>query len=228
WTDNPQYFHPQLSVFVPIEHAYSLDYPVGEKRTSRLRRLEYRLSILALPLTGIKVWARENLRAFAKKSFHVDISLKSANPAGIANKGFVAPEKRERKTAIEAKRSKAEAPVDAVFPMTITDSHPTFRNLRAVARLASSEKPKVLFFVWPLDEERLADRGSAARPAFELSKRLIIDTVESQNIPCQDLSGLLQHEDFFDVNGHCSEDGRRKISEALALQVLEILPKAEK
>lgn len=109
------------------------------------------------------------------------------------------------------------------FPMTIADSKPTLRTLCVLANVASEQKTKVLFYVWPLDQDFLEKFGVLDKPALERSIQRIADSTRTENTHSMDLSDLLENKYFHDNFGHCTVEGRRKIAEALAPTVLNIL-----
>ena len=58
------------------------------------------------------------------------------------------------------------------FPMEISEANPTLQTLSDFASIASEHGAKVLFFVWPLDQEYLGALGVLNRTARESSKNL--------------------------------------------------------
>ncbi len=54
-------------------------------------------------------------------------------------------------------------------------------------------------------------------------KRLIDEETRKGNIYLVDLSNLLGHQHFFDLYGHCEPEGRQKIAEALAPEILKLI-----
>lgn len=109
------------------------------------------------------------------------------------------------------------------FPMEINESNPTFQDFRALIQVASNHETRVLFYIWPLDQEYFETLGILDRSLLDRSKRLFRDAIEGEGIYLLDLSSLLAHEYFADILGHCTLDGRRKVAEALAPKVLEIV-----
>ncbi len=107
--------------------------------------------------------------------------------------------------------------------MEVAASNPTFISLCGFADAASRRGTKVLFFIWPLDYEFLAEFGVFDDAALERSKELIMKATDKEDIYFVDLSGLLEHQYFFDKHGHCLVSGRRKIADALAPKVMQIL-----
>ncbi len=74
-----------------------------------------------------------------------------------------------------------------------------------------------------IDQERFEKIGHLDKKSLAKSKKLIAEAVDEESIYFVDLSNLLEHKYFFDNNGHCVIEGRRKIAKALAPKVAEIL-----
>ena len=74
-----------------------------------------------------------------------------------------------------------------------------------------------------LDKEYFADMGILDEPALGRSIDLVASAADCESGLFLDLSDLLGHEDYDDGHGHCKPRGRKKIAEALAPKVLQIL-----
>lgn len=107
--------------------------------------------------------------------------------------------------------------------MEIPPTNVAYCSLRALAHVASQRKINVLFFVWPLNKEDLTAIGTMDEAAFARSTELIREMTEGEYTHFIDLSDVLRHGDFADFYSHSTVRGRRKIAEALAPEVLEIL-----
>jgi hypothetical protein len=60
-------------------------------------------------------------------------------------------------------------------------------------------------------------------PALDRSIELIASAADCESGLFLDLSDLLEHEDYYDGLGHYEPRGRKKIAEALAPKVLQLL-----
>jgi hypothetical protein len=222
WIDHPNWFHPELSALVPFSErrADGREKPVEARGISVIKQLEYKIYLYSLYVTGMKSWASERMRSLLGSHFRGATS--AAEPAAdekgreaVANDPLaIAPDKAFN---IDAKT------LSDRYSMEITRSNPTFVSLCALAGVASERGVKALFYIWPLDLEYLGEAGVLDRATFERSKLLISAATQKEGIYFVDLSGLLEHRHFYDWHGHCTVEGRRKIADALAPAVVEIL-----
>ena len=221
WATVSEFFHPELSAFVPLRSELPSVYkdPVRSQGISVVDQIKYKSDFISLYVVGFKNWASEtgeSLLASQKRSAGSDDST-----------DFRPTEKREPKIFPEKLKA---GTLRAFFPMTISESNIVVQRLSALGHVASKHDTKILFFIWPIDKELLAETGILDESKFELSKKTIAEAIgakERKNLFFADLSGLLKHEYFYDIFGHCTVDGRKKIAEALAPQIIAILENPE-
>ena len=211
YIDHPAWFRPEMSALVPFSERLSSECedPVGFRGISLVKQLEYKIKFRSVYSTGIKSWALAKIRSFSL------LLSRNLMPLG-ADKGAEAIVKSEEADVDPATLSQQ-------FPMTITGSHPRIHSLSGLAHAAAKHRIHVLFFIWPMDHERLAEAGTLDRPALEQSKRLIRKAVARPNIHFADLSDLLGHDDFHDIHGHARAAGQKKVMEAITPEIVEIL-----
>lgn len=217
WTNNPGWFCPELSAFVPLREKLFSDYknPVTVRGISTVKQIEYKIYLRSsLYLTGLKAWALEKLGPFFKNTLDSNFG---SNPWMTTESAALAPKEGEKSPEALKETLRKD------YPMEIEASNPTFVSLCALADAASDRGIKVLFFIWPLDQQYLADVGVLDKAALERSIKVIAKATDKKGIYLLDLSGLLEHKYFFDADAHCRVQGRRKIAEALAPKVMQIL-----
>lgn len=234
-------YNPQLSAFVPVRTALPQGYadPVRSKGISAMKQARYKLSIV-LPLypIGIKNWMTDSLNSFfISDTQNPPLEESEQNEMNIVNDRLDSNGKEEADILngsipeIEKKRDappQREIPPgqgasNPVFPMEILETNITFRDLCALTEIVSQNRTKVLFFIWPLDQEQLAEKGVWNQASFELSKQRIKNATLKENCYFVDLSVFLERKYFYDKNGHCGPAGRKKIAERLALKILKLL-----
>jgi len=225
----------ELSAFVPLwvdDLSADHENPVRLRGISVVKQLSHKISLYSLYPTGIKIWVSENLR-----SLPVVRALEGApiEFAGNESRAITASEVSEANDGSKETEESPQQQMRAGFTpgnrrarrligsMKIPTSDTTYRSFCALAHLASKRKVKVLFFIWPLNKEDLKAVGRFDESEFRHSRKLFIEATEGEYTCFMDLSGLLEHRDFADFNSHCTVKGRRKIAEALAPKVLEIL-----
>lgn len=225
--------YPELSAFVPISHMFPSGYenPVRSRGISASEHIGYKFWFYYAYALAVKNWLLES-RDSLWRSFERP-ERPGTQALGMMN--FLEFRQFGRKaitTALERKKEENKAELarkmatDRLFTMNITSSNPTFIHLCALLHVASERDTKILFYTYPIDEEFLTSEGVFDRSAFERSRELIIGTIkaeERENIYFVDLSDLLEHEHFSDIAGHFTLEGRRKVAEALAPTILEIL-----
>ncbi len=224
------WYVPQLSAFVPLADELPKEYenPLKFRNISKVEQLQYKADILSLYPAGIRQWALTNLKNLSHRRLHTAqqnkpettraIKTDTSQPTGAAEtqqkfRDLPKPTDREKWTEL--------------FPMKITSANPTFRTLCALAHIASKHDVKILFFIWPLDTESLEAAGALDRSALDLSRSLIIQSVEKEGSSCADLSDLVPHSYFYDANCHFTVEGRRIVADALAPHVISLLKKIE-
>jgi len=223
WMEGSYWFHPELSALAPLRDGLSANYenPVRFRGITAAKQLQYKISFYTLYPIGIKAWALENAKSL------LAALREDMNPSAFAAEERVATEPRPPAPVRKAGRAKIKKTLDkdalAAFPMKIEDSHLTYRCLAPLANVASRRGTKILFYVWPVDQEYLEKVGRLDKSSFEQSKKLLREAVDQENVYFADLSGLLEHKDFYDNLGHCMVEGRQKIAQALAPEIIDIL-----
>ena len=222
--ESSKWYHPELSALVPFRNELSpgQEDPIRANGITLTKRMEYKLSLYALYPIGMKAWALENAKSlFAAARENLDSSAFAAQETVAFPPD--APTLKNASPEPIAAVSNRELTID--FPMTVESSNLTYRSMSPLAHIASKRDTKILFFIWPLDQEYFEQVGHLDRSSLEESKKLIASAVDEENIYFLDLSNMLGHEDFFDQYGHCGVEGRRKVAKALAPKIEEILGK---
>lgn len=232
WTNNKKYFHPELSGLVPLFQRFpsSQMNPIRSRNISMIKQVEYKFSLYSVYFIGIRSWARSNIKTFFRKLLSdEDVEALEKNDIELPGQEEIDAEfggeaTQEGSPKGLTRRYFKPSELRLYFSMKITDSNPTIRALSALAYVASKHHDgKVLFFIWPLDADFLAENGAWDEKAYKDSLKVIMNAADSENIEVLDLSSLLDHEHFFDDTGHCRVNGREKIAEALAPKIVEIL-----
>ncbi|RJP67862.1 MAG: hypothetical protein C4532_14030 [Candidatus Abyssobacteria bacterium SURF_17] len=228
WRKEAVWFYPELAALVPQRNKSSSDHhdPLASRGISRVRQLEYKAYYYGLIPMGIKSWLVENAQSFFKLSPDGNASLKAQKVRELTLQLISEWGQEEISPKSTEKFTSDAAGVAATFPMIITDSNPTFRDLVAFVETVSEGKTQVLFYIWPMDKEYLANLGIWDQAAFDRSRERIIRATSGHNIRLVDLSGALEHEHFNDWLGHCTVEGRKKIGQALAPEIIAILKKS--
>jgi hypothetical protein len=213
WMESSNWYHPELSALVPLRNEFVRDQedPLKVKGISFAKQLEYKISLYTLYPIGMKAWALESAK-----------SLFVALRENINSSAFAA-EETEKQTADKKRGPLVVRDISIDYPMTIEDTNLSYQSLAPLAHVASKRGTKVLFYIWPIDQERFEKIGHLDKESLDKSKKLVAEAVDEDNIYFMDLSDLLEHKYFFDQNGHCVVEGRRKIAKALAPKVAEIL-----
>ena len=224
WIQSNAYFHAELSAFVPLQSDLPPTHrdPVRSKGITILEQLVYKADIISIYRAGLRNWASEVRRSTLSQQ-----AEKSVLPE-IPELLFLKNRKNGEKAS--EKQTPRRSRMKSTFPIPLPDSNLTFQRMSALAHVASQHDTKILFYIWPLDAELLAEVGALDVAAFEASKKKIRETIDADawdNIFYVDLSGLLEHEYFDDILGHCTIKGRRKIAGALAPKIIEILEKGD-
>ena len=226
WLDESMWFHPELSGFVPINDRFnsSRENPVKVNGISLFEQIAYHITypFYLYPL-GIKNWTLDHLQSVFRTSVQ-----EGSDAELVADKRAVTESMPERavvqRTSATDERFVADA--DAMsrrFPRILGPTNPTFLSFRALADTASECGTKVLFYIWPLDRQFMEKLLVFDENAFILSKRVITNLTDREGIYFVDLSSLLEHRFFYDMLGHCSVEGRKRIAEALAPSIIAIL-----
>lgn len=226
WQDNPDFFRLELSALVPLRSELPKDYkdPLYSAGITIMKQIEHKLSIYSLYPIGARNWIRGSLwdilggeirsTASAEDPPEGEPAIPDASP-GIPQSG--------NSTGPRKKSTMSPEGYSKNYPMKIEPSHPALANIRALSYVASKHKTKVLFYLWPVDLDHFKEIGIHDPAEFEKSRLRIRDAARGEGIFFVDLSTLLGHEYVFDWQGHFTVEGRRKIAEALAPKVLEIL-----
>ncbi|RJP67863.1 MAG: hypothetical protein C4532_14035 [Candidatus Abyssobacteria bacterium SURF_17] len=222
-----EYWFPELTALVPVR-SRDLDgsdmNPLTSRGISTMKQIEYKAHYYFLFPIGIKAWAIENKKGFfdnptARAMFiKKQMERKTAVP--------LPPEFGEEETKSRKRFIADRSRVASRFPMDISESNLTFRDLCALADVASKHGTHVLFYIWPMDREYLTDMGAWDQSAFEVSRERIINATHKRNVHFVDYSGLLQREHFYDWGAHCVREGRIKVGQALAPEIVAILKNA--
>jgi hypothetical protein len=220
WMDNSNWYHPELSALVPLRNEFVQNEkdPLRVQGISLAKQLQYKVSLYTLYPVGMKVWALENAKSFfAALRENMDSSAFAADETAAPS-----AETKSEPTAEKGGRlAVRDMAVD--YPMTIERSNLSYQSLAPLARVASKRGVKVLFYIWPIDQEQFEKVGHLDREALDKSKKLIAEAVDEENIYFVDLADLLEHKYFFDSGGHCVVEGRKRVAKALAPKVAEIL-----
>ncbi len=216
WLSKTLFFHPELSAFVPLGERFPPEYedPLDLRKVSPTSHLRFKIFLFQIYPLGIKMWVRDGLHK-ALRDF-------------LAGESGSETVKRQSRPTGKKKRVFLKKPnyFKNNFPMRVGPDNLTYRTLRSFGYSASRQETKVLFFIWPLDQEHFADVGMLQKDKLQQSIQNIEEATmvhAAENIYFLDLSELLGHEYFHDSAGHCTRAGRRKIAAALASKVREIL-----
>jgi hypothetical protein len=225
WLDHHDYYRLELSALVPLRSELPEDYedPIRSEGISAIKQLEYKVDLYSLFPVGIKFWIRDGLRTFFYPQAKYEIFSPVENPnQPSAGNGA------EEQNGSDKQSAKGDFPplwraAHTYFPMRVEPSNPALRDMRALAHVASSRGTKLLFFVWPVNVEYIEKVGALEKAEMRRSRQFIKDWVERENVYFVDFSGTLGHEYFYDMQGHLTVEGRKRIAEALFPKVLEIL-----
>jgi hypothetical protein len=243
WQENPQFFHPELSAYVPlyIDQPPNVKNPVRSRGISAIRQIEYKADIVSLYIEGFKNWSADVRRStlfgdrLSDTAPKVDLGWfrKSREPDLSTDDDQTDPVHRDADASQKIEEGSEELlqpTPNGVFqltlPMTVSDSNPIMQEIRALAYAASDHDTRILYYIWPLDQERLARYGCLDKVALDASKRSIgaaINEWSKEEIHLVDLSYLLESEYFYDIAGHFTVEGRRKIAKALAPHIAIVL-----
>jgi hypothetical protein len=207
---------PELSAFVPFGEEFLPEYenPLESLNITPFEHLKNKMFLFHIYPLGVKMWARDSLEgAFPK----LGTSEEEQIIAGIRSVRY---REKGRSFLKNPKHYKSR------FPMRLTDENPMLRTLRSLAYSASQRETKVLFFIWPLDQELFADLGILDKDGIEQSRQILLEASKAntaENIYFVDLADFLEHKYFKDSGGHCTIKGRRKIARVLASKALEVL-----
>jgi len=221
WVDSPKYFHPELSALAPLNRHLPRSYedPISHAGISMIKQIGYKAGYLHLYVVGFEIWVSE-VRKSAFGAFGKDSP--DHRPEELTPGTESSAEEVERRRP----RSRWTKDQRNFYPMRISDSNKSIQRLRTLAYVASKSETKMLFFIWPMDTQFLADIGVLDETAIEGSKKVILEAIGShrgESIFFSDLSDLLRSEHFYDKYGHCTIEGREEVAKALAPQILEIL-----
>ena len=227
WLENLDLFHPELSGLVPFAERLPAGYrsPIRSRNISRIRQLEFKAYLYYIYIIGIKVYIRDSLPLFLNANSRHGESIAVAAVEALQDQTGMANVETQHgfRAAKQLLGFKTKPPLARNFPMEIREDHPTFQNLRALVCAASGRGVKVLFYIWPIDQKRLEKAGVLDKSSLEVSKKLIDEATQAQDIYLVDLSDLLEHQYFFDEKGHVKVSGRRIIAKALGTKVISIL-----
>jgi hypothetical protein len=198
--------HPELCSFVPLRARLTpeIDDFLRENGISLIKHLESKLTIFAFYVTGMKLSVKEKL----------------LHPSAGEN------EKKEGNNEADLQMEQQMMDLDVLvynYPSSLNASNPTLRGFTAFLEEASRNRQKVLFYIYP---ELLQTSDLYKRAAFDASKERLIELVKKHNsnsIQIYDLFELLPHDLFYDQWGHFTLEGRRKLAEALAPKVREMI-----
>jgi hypothetical protein len=203
---------PQLAAYVPLWPQYSD--PIRARGIGLLDQIRYKLDIfLPLYLMGIKNWVSMEIKPhiFEEKT---EFDPKRTNPV---------PNRYATKTPSEA----VEKNNRPSFVMQIAKNDSELRQLQALIAVIKQSKKEipVLFWVWPLNIDRLKREDLWDQVQFGQSIRLLEQTIENggSNLHFLDLSNTLGEEYFHDLKGHCSISGRKLVAKQLADSAKRIL-----
>lgn len=226
WLENSGWFHPELSALVPFMERLPSDCksPVRARNISPTKQVEYKAYLNYIYLIGLKAYMKDSIQSLlntpAKTRDSEDTLTEDPEKQGKKSGGFNMGSFEVGKKMIGVG---TESPLGRYFPMEIQETNPTFQSLRALVHIASQRGAKTLFYIWPLDKERFAKAGILDESGLARSKHLIAEVTKGQDIYFVDLSDVLEHQDFYDVRGHCKIPGRKKIARHLASEVVSIL-----
>lgn len=225
WLDHHEYFRLELSALAPLRSPLPDDYedPIRSENISAVKQLQYKADIYSLFPVGAKFWISDGLRSFFEPRARHEVSSPSEDPtARDADAGPVGNERvHELPKRGEFKPVWEAAP--EYFPMSVERSNPTLRDMRALAYIASERDIKLLFFIWPIDIEYLEEVGAMDRSELMRARQFVKEEVVRENVYFADFADMLGHEYFYDMRGHNTPEGRKKVAEALYPTVLEIL-----
>jgi len=236
---NPgQRFQPELSGLAPLRYIFSSHRmnPIRSRGVSLIKQLQYKVSLYSIYFIGLRGWARANVGAFLEGL----TSRKTSDddpPKALARKteeqiedaenrdreAFVDPVERVNRAAGGGLATDDRELLSTRFPMKLSKSNHILSTVETLADVASDQQTKVLFYIWPLDREYLAEVGVLDEKSLERSIRMIAEAADGRSTYFVDLSDLLKHEFFYDDGGHCTIGGRRIIAETLGPIVLDII-----
>ncbi len=218
--------HEELSAFVPLREGLMRESPVRSRGIKPMKQAQYKVGILSDYLAGTRTWALENSKSFFDKIFqNADPEKKESGggPSIMDQLELIAFVRIDGEISFKTKANWGKEQLRQMYPQEIISSNRAFRDLCALAHIASKSRTKVFFYLLPIDEEYLEKVGSFERPVIERSKQLMIRSILQEGIYCMDLAGLLEHKYFYDADGHFTAEGRQKIAEALKPKIIEFL-----
>lgn len=225
WMDHHEYYRLELSALVPIRSELPEGYedPIRSEGISAIKQLQYKIDLYSLFLVGAKFWISDGMRSFfyPQEEYEIFSPLKDPNQPSADTALDETEGAREQPEQLEFKPEWEAAPES--FPMSIEPSNPALRDMRALAHIASSRGTKILFFVWPVNVEYLEEVGAMDHSEMMRTRQFIREEVERENVYFVDLADILGREEFYDMQGHNTPEGRKKVAEALYPTVLEIL-----
>lgn len=206
WRNTVKDNFPELCAFAPLSDDLISDHEnlIVSRNIVSLKQLEYKIRIWSVYPYGMKQWVLAALRDFSDWG-----SEEESEEDGDKSEGW-----REQMD---------KSAVKGLYNMKVNRPDKSYRGIRAVANLASKHGVKTLFYITPLNLEFMDRKGALNRKVYEASRDLLIEATRAEGVYCIDLSDLLADEYFPDPTQHCNLEGRKKICEALAPVVLDIL-----
>jgi len=231
--------NPQLTALAPLVSELPSGYtdPIRSRGISLPKQLSYKLA-LELPLypVGIKNWSDELKRGYIQVNSQANAEEENIEGKEVVE-GFTPAQPGNTQMArmfgqfFEKEESKNSDPNKVMpkeaYPMRLERTNIAFRDLEALAKVASLHKTPILFVIFPVDKERLIREGKWDQASFDRSKRLIAEATSLPNCYLADLSEILGSEYFADRRGHCYTNGRRRMAKQLAPEVSAILNNRE-
>ncbi|RJP17959.1 MAG: hypothetical protein C4520_15240 [Candidatus Abyssobacteria bacterium SURF_5] len=207
------WFNPELSAFTPLfsQLPATCRDPVAARGITKKKLLEYKASVLFLkPVTiytsGIKTWISKSSRRFTMPFSE-----------GRPKEG----DEKVSRSGDDFKYDPSELAGLFVFPET--ETNPTFKDFRSLVELASGREIDILFYIWPVDHEFLSSVNNFDQESLRASTDLFLTVLTQEQFHLLDCSMLLEHDKFYDIYGHCGEEGKSKVAEAIADAAAEIL-----
>lgn len=209
WIKNDMLYHPELSAFVPVfrDFSYNNDDMLRQRGITAGDHILYRVSFLSLYPIGIKEWVLDSNHIWFRGNEESPGIKEKSRPKPL----FLGPHR-----------------LRGFFPMEVESSNERLTELNILAMTASREKVETLFFIWPLDKQYLSEIGLLDEEALARSKRKVEAEMCQPHVHFVDLSDLLDHQYFFDSQGHCTLQGRELIARALCPEVAKILNNQQK
>jgi hypothetical protein len=210
--DDPNWDFSELSVLAPLlEHfGDGVSNPMQLEHISMMSRLRLEFKFWSLYPAGMKysILSKVRDKEIARNNFIMRTLVGQ-------NEKHLLEELRNSHLTRELALT--------VYPMQIDENNKMLELLTAFADAAARRKIPVIFYVTPINVDRLRVLGTFDAALFQQSLANIRAAATSHNAGFLDLSDSLSSNFFTDLYEHYSEAGQQKIADFLLPQVLKRL-----